>query len=672
MKNGQKLKLMFGLVWKLRPAYYFWMLFSTVAHAGQVLGNVIFPKFLIDELTGGATSASAGAGRGLVSAAVEAGGGLVSAAVGSDMVGETKVAALVGWVALIAGSNLIFTLLKKIAKRRTDVLNAEVPMLIEGEFTRKVMSLKYSCLEDPYYLDLKERAVFANENQGAVNSLINLGMTILTQAVTLAGLIAVLLQLGPVLLLMLAATIGLMLVIRARFSAIYQRITQELIPVNRKYGYYINLAYSNQMQKDIRLYSMQEMIGGRVSQFNRELNSWLSEIYYKQGTSNGLYQVVTMLQTVLAYGYVGSRALGGQVTVGGLTMYANAAINFSSSVMELGNSVIQMMQVLSFLDPFVELMALPEAEDEGKVLFAGEIETIEFCHVCFSYPKTEAKVLDDVNFCIEKGQHISVVGRNGAGKSTIVKLLCRLYHPDSGVIMINGRNIFEYELKSYLRAVAAVFQDFKLFNFSIEENITCEALSAEMADRADRQIFRGKRQGLQGKRQDVRTKWRRNTGLPADGKAAASDGNADQRVVRILENVGLSEKINSLPDGIHTLYGKSYDKTAVEFSGGQAQKVAIARALYKDASLVILDEPTSALDPIAEAEIYENFHTLVGDKTAVYISHRMSSSVFCDKVMVINHGRVEAFDSHEELMKDTEGLYYQLFTAQAENYTESV
>lgn len=357
----------------------------------------------------------------------------------------------------------------------------------------------------------------------------------------------------------------------------------------------------------------------------------------------GLFQMVTILQTVLAYGYVSGQELIGVVGIGELTMYVNAAINFSSAVISLGTGVVGFFQLLGFLDPFARMMALPEARDEGKIPFEGEVETIEFSHVTFSYPKTDAKVLEDVSFTIEKGQHISVVGRNGAGKSTIVKLICRLYHPDSGTIRINGRDVFEYELNSYLKAVAAVFQDFKLFNFTIEENITCQAVG-----RGD------------GKKR------RKKAGSQMSFPESQREG-----VEQILKDVGMAEKINDLPHGLQTLYGKAYDREAVEFSGGQAQKIAIARALYKKASLVILDEPTSALDPIAEAEIYENFHTLVGDKTAVYISHRMSSSVFCDKVLVINHGRVEAFDTHEKLMKQTEGLYYQLFTSQAENYAES-
>ena len=181
-------------------------------------------------------------------------------------------------------------------------------------------------------------------------------------------------------------------------------------------------------------------------------------------------------------------------------------------------------------------------------------------------------------------------------------------------------DIYTYDYQSYLREIAIVFQDYRLLAYSIIENITGD-----------------------------------------------KDVNLD-RIDEIIAQVGLTEKINELPKGLHTSLNKSFDDDGIELSGGQGQKVAIARALYKNASLVILDEPTSALDPIAEAEIYQNFNDLVKEKTAIYISHRMSSSVFCDYVLVIDGGKVVSFDKHENLMKDTNSLYYKLFTTQAENY----
>lgn len=196
-----------------------------------------------------------------------------------------------------------------------------------------------------------------------------------------------------------------------------------------------------------------------------------------------------------------------------------------------------------------------------------------------------------------------------------------MYHMDSGEILINGRNIYDYDYLSYMKCIAAVFQDYRLFNFTIAENISCQEKGADR-----------------------------------------------KRIEKLIDEVGLREKIDELKDGIDSRFGKEYDEDGVEMSGGQGQKVAIARALYKDSSLVILDEPASALDPIAEAEIYEKFNGLVDDKTAIYISHRMSSSVFCDKILIIDGGTVSDFDTHENLMKKTESLYYKLFESQAKNY----
>ena len=225
------------------------------------------------------------------------------------------------------------------------------------------------------------------------------------------------------------------------------------------------------------------------------------------------------------------------------------------------------------------------------------------------------------SFHIEDREKAALIGLNGAGKSTLIKLICRMYQADSGEILINGRNIYEYEYISYMNTISAVFQDYRLFNFSIAENISCQAKDCDAAE-----------------------------------------------IKRLIHEVGLEEKVSELPLGMESRFGKDYDEDGIEMSGGQSQKIAIARALYKKASMVILDEPASALDPIAEAEIYEKFNSLVEDKTAIYISHRMSSSVFCDKILIINDGTVADFDTHENLMRKTESLYYKLFMSQAENY----
>ena len=379
-------------------------------------------------------------------------------------------------------------------------------------------------------------------------------------------------------------------------------------------------------QKDLRLYKMDQLVTEKVVAFSEKSCDEFDKANRLMGIATGGMAVVTELTSVFTYGYVGIRTIssifGPQITLGALTMYVSSAITFSSTVIKFGENIVGLWQNIQFLQPYNEFMALKEeTKDTSGIPFEGEVETLEFRNVTFTYPKAEKPVLSNVSFSVHKGEKISIVGLNGAGKSTLVKLICRMYQADSGEILVNGRNIYDYDYLSYMNVISAVFQDYKLFNFSIEENISCRETGAD-----------------------------------------------ENRVNYLVEQVGMKEKIDELPEGIASRFGKEYDEEGVELSGGQGQKIAIARALYKKASMVILDEPASALDPIAEAEIYEKFNSLVEDKTAIYISHRMSSSVFCDKILIIDGGTVSDFDTHENLMKKTDSLYYKLFHSQAENY----
>lgn len=585
MKKTKELALVMRVVWKISPAYFFLLLFNSLAYTGQVLANVILPKYLIDELTG-----------------------------------AQRPDRLLVWVALVVGANFLFTFLKRTAKRLINVKETSVLWEIERVFAQKIMSIDYRCLEDPYYLDLKERASFAMTNQSAISNLVSSALNFFNQLVTIIGLLSVMLTLSWILVCALLLMIGVILLIQASFAKYQQLFFKDILPVNRRYGYYVNLVFSTDIHKDARISGMAGMIRDTVMHYNQEINRWFVKYHLKEGFFMGLFQVFVMLQTAFSYAYVGARTLDG-VSIGSLTMYVSAAINFSSAVIALGTAIVTIQQMLSYLKPFAELMSVPDENQSTGTLPLGKVQIIAFENVTFHYPKTDKIVLNDVSFKIHQGEKISIVGLNGAGKSTVVKLLCGLYQPDSGRILINGHPIGDYDRQSFLSGIAAVFQDFKLFNFSIQENITCRPMNED-----------------------------------------------DEKVTQLLQSVGLGEKIASLPHGAKTMLGKAYDVEGVELSGGQTQKIAIARALYKYASLVVLDEPTSALDPLAEAEIYENFNQMVGDKTAIFISHRMSSSVFCDKILVLNDGRIEAFGSHHDLMKRTDSLYYKLFMAQAVNY----
>ncbi|WP_312102421.1 ABC transporter ATP-binding protein [Lachnoclostridium sp.] len=572
--------------------YIVLLLFSTLASSGQILINVILPKFLIDELLGARQNER-----------------------------------LLLFGAIIVLANFFFAWLTMTMKRVMDEKGIYMREMMNHLMSEKIMKVEYSYLENPYYLDLKERAVFASNNQSAMENLILSVGKLFNSIVTLIGLLVVMFSLSLVLVLFLLITIVITFVAQKKFMKYQQTFFSEIIPVNRKYGYYVGLAYDNKLQKDIRLYGMSPMLTKRVRQYNDEINEWFTKFHTAGGNYGGFLSIINDLQAALVYGYVGLRVItnwfGSRIGIGSFTMYVSAAIKFTSSVSTLGEQVMSVTQYLSYLHPFMEFMELPEEEKVGGDLpFEGNVETIRFEHVTFKYPGSEKQVLKDISFEINKGEKISIVGLNGAGKTTLIKLLCRLYRPTEGKIFINGHDIFEYEHRSYMKSMAAVFQDYRLFAFTMEENITCKE--------------------------------------PQEDIKQASE---------LLDKVGLTEKVKTLPNGIKSLFGKSYDEEGIEMSGGESQKVAIARALNKEASLIILDEPTSALDPLAEAEIYENFNHLVGDKTALYISHRMSSSVFCDKILVIDGGVISDYDSHTKLMEKQDSLYYKLFHSQAINYS---
>jgi ABC-type multidrug transport system fused ATPase/permease subunit len=594
MNNFRKLKIFFSLSWKVSPSYIIFLIINTFVNSSKILINVILPKYLIDELTG-----------------------------------NRDIETLILFGSLIVLSNLLFTFLANTLKRIMDVKNIHMDEMMSREMAKKIMNVEFSYLENPYYLDLKERAVFAANNQQAMKNLLENLASGLTNLMTIIGLIAIMFTLSWVLVLLLGISIIIALLIYRLFMNYQMNFFQEIIPVNRRYGYYVGLCYDDKLQKDIRLYNMNKMMTDKVTKYNAEINEWFCKYYEKQGKYLGLYGIINDLQAAIAYGYVGLRVitdfLGPKIGIGSFTMYATAAINFTTSTTEFGMNIIGILQVLGYLDPFMEFISLPdEGKVEGSIKFQGDIETIEFKNITFKYPGSDKLVIENISFKIKKGEKISIVGLNGAGKTTLVKLICRLYRPTSGQILINEHDIFQYEHESYMNKIAAVFQDYKLFAFSIEENITCKEIDKDT-----------------------------------------------QKAVELLDKVGLKDKVDSLVDGIKSLFGKAYDEKGIEMSGGEGQKIAIARALYKEASLIILDEPTSALDPIAEAEIYENFNELVGNKTAIYISHRMSSSVFCDKILIIDKGKISDFDSHENLMEKKDGLYYKLFQAQAVNYQYS-
>ena len=335
-------------------------------------------------------------------------------------------------------------------------------------------------------------------------------------------------------------------------------------------------------------------------------------------------QLLTMAMKILVFLFTAAKAWMGVIGIGSFILYQGTVQKFVEATSELGGNLGELRDNNRYLKETFAYLEMPNQMYKGTLAVEKRDDIdyeIEFRDVSFRYPRSEVWVLRHVNMKFKIGDKLAIVGENGSGKTTFIKLLCRLYDPTEGKILLNGIDITRYRYDEYMDLFSVAFQDYALFAFSIAQNVTA-------SDRVD-----------------------------------------TARVQNCLNRVGLGEKIANLPKGIHTNIGREYENDGVDFSGGEQQKIALARALYKDAPFMILDEPTAALDPIAEAEIYARFNDIASDKTSVFISHRLSSCRFCDEIAVFHKGRLVQLGSHDELVADENGKYRELWNAQAQYYT---
>jgi len=332
---------------------------------------------------------------------------------------------------------------------------------------------------------------------------------------------------------------------------------------------------------------------------------------------------VSVIFTGIAYAFVCLKAWAGAFGIGAVTQYVAAITKVATGAADLLREYGDISNNAEFLKTSLKFLDIPNRMYQGTIpvekCMDNEYE-IAFKNVSFKYPGSETYALKNLSFTFKIGQKLAVVGMNGSGKTTMIKLLCRLYDPTEGEITLNGIDIRKYDYKEYLSIFSVVFQDFKLFSFSLGQNV------------------------------------------------AANVKVDEAKATECLEKAGFGERLKSLPKGLDTYLSKDFEEDGIGFSGGEAQKVALARALYKDSPFIILDEPTAALDPIAEAEIYSKFNDIVGDKTAIYISHRLSSCRFCDEIVVFDHGEVVQQGSHDMLVVDERGKYHELWNAQVQYY----
>lgn len=493
---------------------------------------------------------------------------------------------------------------------------------------RKFMTMDFQSLENPKILDLSQKGDRAcSNNSDGIEGIMHRTQWAVSKALTLLTVGAVIMTLNPI----IVAAIGILLAVNFIAASKTRKLDKKendlLAPVWRKLDYISRIMSDFSYAKDIRLFEIKNFLIDRYKKEQKNRFDGQVKIWRFWNTNSNIAAVTSLLQEILLYIWLCWKVLYGNMSIGNFTMYAAAIRTFSATLGGLLDDISHIKQQNEILCDYREFLDLPDiiaGKDSLPKILSKKGLCFEFQNVSFKYPSSDKYALENVSFKMKPGERLAIVGLNGAGKTTFIKLLTRLYEPDSGRILLNGVDIKTYNKQEYYNLFSAVFQEIQMFAFTVAENVSMRDYN-----------------------------------------------NTDKDKVRkSVDQAGLKEKIDSLLKGIDTTMLKVIEEDGVEFSGGESQKLALARALYKDACCVILDEPTAALDALAEERLYKKFDSLIGTKTAVYISHRLASTRFCDRVAMFENGHIIESGSHEELIEKG-GRYAEIFNMQAKYYKDS-
>ncbi len=557
-----------------------------------------------------------------------------SARVIDSLVAGTSVNTVIFYVGLTVGIVFAVNLLNTYISSEKDAAYSAIWRNEDWSFSEKSMQMAYASIEDPEVARLRYRVRLESQTGQNLFYLYR-DMELFTEQVTRIAASAALtvsffaLPSVPV-RFKLAIVAGLAITLAVQMYA--ARKTNELnrnfmaysIDMNIISEHFLNYIEHYGAGKDIRLYDMGEFLGSSYLELNRD--------YCERGQKNSYIQAAWTLPAAILntglksgiYAILIYAALQGGITAGSIAKYAACIMMLAQNLTGVAQTVQSALDNNHYLRRYFSYFDIPNKMYQGSLTVEKRDDNeyyVEFRNVSFRYPNTKAYALSNVSLKFRIGEKLAIVGMNGSGKTTFIKLLCRLYDPTEGEILLNGVNIQKYDYDEYMSIFSVVFQDFGLFAFRLGEVVACNK-------------------------------------------------NFDEDKVReCLKKANLGSRFDEMPENVLTYLYKEYDQAGIEISGGEAQKIALARALCKDSPFILLDEPTAALDPVSEYEVYSNFSTISGDKTTVYISHRLASCRFCDEIVVFDQGRIVQHGAHEELLCDEGGKYYELWHAQAQYYT---
>lgn len=593
-KNGytalQNIRYIIGDSWAFDKLVFIYFGIYTVLSSISPFVGILFPKFILDQLTGQKDI------RTLIM--LIAGFFLSSAVIGYFM----------AYMQAIYYPHMI-----------------KIRFIYINRISEKCMTTDFKNTEDPKFLNDLEtgfRALESNDKgvEGILHKLFSLGGGF----IGFVGYITIVATLSPLVLLYLISNVLISYYFTLSVKRYEHSKKDEVSDNDRRSGYAYNLMYDFSYGKELRIYSLSNWIGNIFKLYKDKRLETHKDIRYRYFKAGLVDILLLLIREGIVYAYLIYLVLTDGLSIGNFTMYFATIAGFAGWMQKIMDDIAHIRaQNLTVNDLRSFLEVEEEKEPKNPMPIPNPPYEIEFKNVSFKYPGSEDYIYKNLSLKIPARQKLAIVGHNGAGKTTFVKLLCRLYEPDEGEILLNGINIQKFSKKEYSELFSAVFQEVKVLAFSVAENIA--VCSPEKIDY--------------------------------------------ERVAQCLEKADMSERIASLKNGVHTSMQKFLDDEGIEFSGGENQKISLARALYKDGDIIILDEPTAALDALAEYKTYTRFNDVTQDKTAIYISHRLASTRFCDKIAMFENGRLVEYGTHKELLGKG-GKYADMFNIQAQYYKD--
>jgi ATP-binding cassette subfamily B protein len=528
---------------------------------------------------------------------------------------------------ITSAAELLFMWLNTVSSMKMSVGFTYVRLMIIKERIAKTLGMEYEALETSEMLDRLQKAKRATAGdwqgvQGMMTYMQVMGVQIIS--VTIA--VAIMTTFNPwIILIIVVLSFAQFLFFDYIRKKDKKEMWDAMMPHWRKLEYMENVTTDFSYAKDIRLFGMQKYLAKKqIDVYDEELRHWIkSRQYWIYNTifAHG----ISLLRQLIIIGWLVYSVVFNGLSIGNFTLYTASAAAFSNAINEILQALSALRERSAHTDDYRSFMDIPSADDKAQTIPIPPADkyTFEFKNVSFKYRGQEKYALKNVNLTLHAGEKLAVVGLNGAGKSTFIKLLLRLYDVTEGCILMNGTDIRKFDRKEYYELFAPAFQDVMVFAFPVAENVSMKE--------------------------------------PFNTDKAEAE--------KMLRLAGLGDKLDKLEKGVDTELLKVLYDDGVDLSGGEKQKLALARALYKKSKIIVLDEPTAALDALAEFRLYQSFNELVGDRTAVYISHRLSSTRFCDRVAMFKDGEMVEIGTHDSLM-EADGAYADMFRVQAQYYVE--